>query len=313
MLLCSYRPCDREIKESRIFAVIESVAKLGDVLMKMAKCNAVVLAGDATLQQSPERFDGIGMNLPVYIGDLMVNHGMAHEAANLDVAAVLIRDEDGIGYVDVVAHKLGKALGIQLGLIDRTGNDVPATFQNPDHGSLRSTTSALVRSATFTGLPTDVALVHLHDAPEKFALLKHGVSDSHAHKPSRVFVDLEIAGKLAGGDALLGIQHKGDRQEPDLQVKMGVVEDGVYGNAERGIAGIAVVSGLFRHRRGAGRFAVRASRFAMPTDAFNMSDTISFGGPFLVNRADVHGYPLLRQQQGTPEFSTCQEKSSTLN
>lgn len=55
-----------------------AIAKFGDVLMEMTEGNFVILADDATFQQSPESFDSVGVNLAVYVSDLMVDDFMPH-------------------------------------------------------------------------------------------------------------------------------------------------------------------------------------------------------------------------------------------
>jgi hypothetical protein len=51
----------------------------------------------------------------------------------------------------------------------------------------------------------------------------------------------------------------------------------------------------------------------MPANGFNMADAIFFGGKFLVNLYDVHGYPLLGHFKYRARGKSCQEKSSTVN
>jgi hypothetical protein len=126
-------------------------------------------------------------------------------------------------------------------------------------------------------------------------LLKHRVANAHPHVPTRILVDLKIAGQLAGRDALLGVQHERDRKEPLLKGQMSVMEDRIDGDAESGIAAVAVMPEFLRHWSNAVGFAIRTDWFSLPANPFNMSYAISFGRELPINRDDVHGYPLLRQ------------------
>jgi hypothetical protein len=92
---------------------------------------------------------------------------------------------------------------------------------------------------------------------------------------------------------------------------MSVMEDRVYRDAKTSVAVIAVMP-MFIRRNTVGA-AVRADRFALPTDVLDMANAISFGREFLVNLDDVHGYPLLGRYKSTPVQESCQEKSTTVN
>ena len=49
-----------------------SIAKLSDVLVQMAKRNLMVLTDDAPLEQCPERFDGISVNVAINVAGLVI-------------------------------------------------------------------------------------------------------------------------------------------------------------------------------------------------------------------------------------------------
>lgn len=281
--------------------------------MQMAKGNFVVLAHDAALQQSPEAFNRVGVNFAIRIAHLMIDNEVGHELLDGNVAAEFVSDESRVRNLHVVAHKLGETLGVQLRLINMASNDPTPALNDADDWSLGRAASALVWAATFARFATDVAFVHFHDALEQLALLKHGVPNPHSYEPSRTLVDFQIAPKLSCRDALLGIKHKGNRKKPLLQRQVGVVENRVNRDAKRGIAAIAVMPRLTRHRSCARGFAVWTNGRTIPTDALNVTDAVGFGGERFVDRNDVHGYPLLRHLKCTPSGEPCQEKSSTLN
>jgi len=263
----------------------------------------MVLADDAALQQSPERFNGVGVNFAVNVSNLVIDDLMLHEALDANIALELVGNENGIGKFNVVTDELGKILRRDFRLVHVLRNDVAATFNDADYGRpIRSTSTLPVRKSSMgtvalAGLSAKIRFVHFADAAQKFALFKHGVANPHSHVPSRVFVHLEIAAKLASGNALFSVQHKRDRQKPLLKVQVGVVKDRVNRHAERGVAAVAVMPRFRRHRRDSFGFAVRAHRLSMPANPLKMGQTISFSWEPLVNRYDVHGYRFLRRKQ----------------
>jgi hypothetical protein len=281
--------------------VIEAIAEFGDVLMQMAKGNFVILPDDAALEQSPEGFNCVGVDFTVRIADLVIDGLMFHESADFDVARPFIRNQDGISARDVFAYQFRHALASKFGLVYWSGDDAATAFNHADYGDFLGSAStfqwwlefaALVALARLTW--PDIGFVHFHDALKQFALLEHGIADSHSHVPARVFVDLKITGELASGDALFGVQYKRNGKEPFLQGQMGVMENRAYGDAESGIAGIAVMAALGRHRTGFVCVAVWANRSAIPADALNVGYAIGFGGKQLVNFDNVHGYPFAK-------------------
>ncbi len=292
--------------------MVVAIAELGDVLMQMAESDFVVLPDDAALQQAPESFDGVGMNFAIGIGEFVIDRAVWHESFDSDIALVLVRDENRIVAVNVLANEFRDALMSQFCLINWFGNNATTAFYHAHYRNLLSSARAERPLAiTLTRLSADKGLVHFHDAPEQFSLLKHGVANPHSHVPCRTLVHFQIAGQLASGETFLGVQHKGDRQEPFLQRQMGMVEDRVHGDTEAGVAVVAVMA-VFVGRR-AGRSAVRAHRNPMPADGFNMADAIFFSGKFGVDLNDVHGYPLLGHLKYRAKGESCQEKSSTVN
>lgn len=243
----------------------------------------------------------------------MIDDEVGHELLDRYIASELVGNESGFGNLHVIAHELSEALGIQLSLVHMLCNDLAATLNDAYYWSLRGSAAALVRASTLAWFSADIALVHFHDARQKFALLKHGVTNPHSHVPSRVFVHFQITRKLTGRDAFFGIQYQRDSQEPFLQRQVGVMEDCVNCDAEGRIATIAMMPGLARHRGCTSGFAVRTNRLPVPSDAFNMGDAISFGGELFVDGDYVHGYPLLGHHEYTPGVKSCQEKSTTVN
>lgn len=120
----------------------------------------------------------------------MVNHSMGHEAFDANVTAIFIRDENGVGYVNVLTHEPRKALGVQLGLLNRAGNDVSATLNHAHYRGFGSATAPLVRPCALAGLASDIAFIHFHDASEQITLVKHRIANPHPHVPAGILVDL---------------------------------------------------------------------------------------------------------------------------
>jgi hypothetical protein len=261
----------------------------------MAQCYAMVLADNSALQQSPKPFNRIGVNFTIHVMHLMVDGFVGHESLNVHVAHVLVCNECGSGYIDIVSNELVEALGFQLALFNWTGNNPATALNNPNNGNFRGTATARVvfairPNAALARLPADIGFVHLTDALQQFALLEHRIANPHPHVPSGVLVDSQIAAKLPCRDALPGIKNERDGKKPFLQGQMRMVKDRVHRDAKRGVAGIAVMPLLARKGSSFGRFAVWADRNAMPANSLKVGDAISFGRESLVNLDNVHGY-----------------------
>lgn len=178
------------------------IAKFNGVLMQVWKGYFVVLADDAPFEQTPESLDGIRVDLPIGVADLMVNDRVGHECLDRDIPAIFIRDEHGVAHINIAAHELGKALRVQLVLANRASNYPSAAFQHADEWNLIRAASTLVGrpamwAIAFARFASNVALVHLDNAVHKLRLLEHGVANPHPHVPCGVLVDSDIASELA--------------------------------------------------------------------------------------------------------------------
>jgi len=198
--------------------MVVAIAELSDVLMQMAKGDFVVLADDAALQQSPESFDCVGVNLAIGIGEFMIDRAMRHEGFEPDVSLVFVSNENRVSAVDVFAYQFCEALMFQLGLVNWLSDDPPATFNHADYWHLfRGTRTHSPLTITLARLPADKGFVHFHDTFEQFALLKHSVANPHPHVPRGILIHFQIAGQLASGKPFFGVQNERDRQKPFLQ------------------------------------------------------------------------------------------------
>lgn len=96
----------------------------------------------------------------------------------------------------------------------------------------------------------------------------------------------QVPRRLHGRQPLLGRKHKGDKQEPSLQVNVAIMEDRPHGHGKRFAAQAALPARtLFFFNLAADLLAhtVRAARFFTPTHLFKMVKTILFRGKTAVN------------------------------
>src|SRR5258708_34004436 len=190
--------------------MVVAIAELGDVLMQMAKRDLVVLDENAAFQQTPESFNGVGVNFAVSVGEFVVDRSVRHETFDSHIALVLIRDKNCILAINVLPNEFSNALVSQFLLIHWHGDDSTAPFYDSDHRRFIGSASArqILFPATrwtvaLARLAANIGFVHFDNALKQVALFKHGVANPHSHVPRGILIDFEIAGQLASGESLL--------------------------------------------------------------------------------------------------------------
>lgn len=259
-------------------AVVISKVELGEVAMQMLLPAVLVDAEHPTLEDGEDTFDGVGVDIAPNIFVLPVlNSIVAVElGSDVPVKAALIGQEQALA-VDVVAHErhdVGDG-----GTLDMEGADLSAALDKVEN-------RPLVPIAALGLLPTllqaDVGLIDLDLNASAAHGLKmaapHGLTDAMREEPSRLDGDAQHTGKLMAADALLARAEKLDRLQPQMQLKVGGLENGADAHGEGLAARIALVEagagGLTRELADPlSPFAVRADRPARPQMRFDKRES----------------------------------------
>ena len=190
----------------------------------MPAADMVELAEDATLEECPEAFDCIGVNIAVHVPIVMFNHVIGHDLVHAKIALIFVCHEPSIGRIDTLTHEGSKVSAPHLVFGDRFGRHLPATLDRANHRRFLGATTGLrfviwiVIFLAFAGLTAHIRFVHLDNAREQVALfgLGHGLPYLHGNPPGRVLVDLKVTRELEGGKALLRVQHQRNGEKPFL-------------------------------------------------------------------------------------------------
>ena len=177
--------------------------------------------------ERPEPLDGIGVDSAVEGIDVavaVVDNDVRHQPARVAVGAVIVGHKSGLGRVNRLLDKSQQRAA--LCIVGHLGFDFPA---------------ALVACVFVSGLAAHIGFVHLDNSLEHFSFVRgHGRSDTLLHPPGRGRVQVEVPAQLVAGQALLGVGHQGDSQEPLLHLDMGPLENGLGEHVEAVGAFVAV-------------------------------------------------------------------------
>ncbi len=215
-----------EVKPEHLFVQIPEQVKL---------FHAYVGSLESALEQAPEVFQSIGVNLPVNVFFGMVN----------DLVLESLFPESLIGHKRIGVDRapcfdVSANLSLQGVLFaiahDRAAN-FSAAFKNPDDGhfvfcaSLSNPALALIGVHEASG-PADESFVYFDLAPAsaKFQnrAILHRKPDAMKHEPSRLLSDAKSAGYFVGTDSILAVCHHPHCDEPLVERKGGILKDSSY-------------------------------------------------------------------------------------
>jgi hypothetical protein len=234
----------------RIVAVIMAELELRQVERQVLLADVVVRPNDAALQQRPERFDAVGVNLPAHILASAMADGFMSKAygVQMRVTAMLIGCYKVNGPADSLANEATKRRSI--GVVDYLANHIALSADRADDTNLARAESAgnmslFVRMAILV-LAANERFIYFHNTHQlREPIILHRGANAMAHIPSSLFLfESHDALNIQGTDPLFGIQHQEGNHKPFAQRSLCVLKDRPADNAEA-VAVALVASGHF--------------------------------------------------------------------
>src|ERR1019366_5118526 len=195
------------------------------LLVKVAKqmewFDTDVGSSDAALEQAPEVFESVGVNLAINVFLGMVNYLVGVVLSQPVVRLERIGVESSASFDVLFDSCMESAF---LPICDYYGTNLSATFQCAEHDGLVFSTSASNTPLAFVevhvaSLAPDEGFVNLDFASE-FAtavLILHDETDAVKHEPRRLLSNLHVLGNLVTADAVLAVSDEPSCCEPLVQ------------------------------------------------------------------------------------------------
>ncbi len=229
--------CYRFTKDIGILAVIVTELKLSQVERQIFLTDVVEAAHDATLEEAPERFEIVGVNLAANIFALTVTDSFMREVFfQKAVTGVLIGRHQVNRLADGLAHEGVESDGVRV--LNYLTDHVPLTADGSYHADfpapLATTDVRLFVPMAVLVLAANESFINL-DNTHKLAKIGivHRSAKPHAHIPRcLVGTASDLPLNLKSADALLGIEHLPKNLEPSLERILGVLKDSSADDAE---------------------------------------------------------------------------------
>ena len=249
----------------------------------------VVTAVPGPFNERPEAFDGVGVDITHGVCLRMVDNFMGHQAVNGVVAPVLVCDQERGRQGDMLLQELDDPFSAQV--CSDLGHHAPAPLNDPNDRRFLRATSRRVRGVVVlrvgaSGLAAHIGFVGFDDSLEDRVLVGHRGPDTMLHVERGRMRGLDVPCELVAGQALLGVQHQIDCQEPLPQVYLRFLEDRPGEHVVATVAGMAVPApdtallGLAGYMV---TMAMWAGRSLRPTDVFQVNNAGCLRWEFLEN------------------------------
>lgn len=251
-------------------AIVVAKHLLIQVAEQVKRLDTDVGSFQSALDQTPEVFQTVGMNLPVnvlfgVVNDLvlealLLESHVGHECIGVDRAARL----------DVSAN-----IGLQkmfLAIADDSGANLTTTFKNALNGCLvfgasMSNPELALIGVHVSGKATYESFVYfdfLAIAAELYELLfMQGEANAVHHEPCGLLSDSQSAGYFVRTDSILGIHDEPNGNHPLVHAERGVFKDGPYLDGELLLAVLAEPNAARRDKRMLHSLAAWTSDFAI--------------------------------------------------
>jgi hypothetical protein len=224
------------VKENvRILAIVKAILKLREVQRQIFLAHIVVRAEHSALEQRPERFDAVRMDLAAHVLAIAVlDDFMRHRPFQVAIASVFISRDQLNLVADGIAHKTGQRLRIRV--LDHLADHVTLAGDRANDGNLtsRAASALLLVPVAIVLFPAHVRLINLDRAEQLGqAVILHRGTNTHDHVPSRAVVaaaDLPV--DLERADSLLALGHQVDHLKPSRERIVGVLKNRLRDNAE---------------------------------------------------------------------------------
>jgi hypothetical protein len=221
----------------RLTAVIVAELKLSQVQREILLADMMEAPHHATLEETPKRFEIVGMNLSPYILASTVADGFVREILFQEaIARMFVCGYQVNRFADGLAHECVERYRVCA--LDYLTDHVALPANGPDYTDFAGTDSAgdvtLFVPMPVLVFPADEHFVYFddtHELPE--VRIVHSRSKSHAHIPSCLVgsaSDLPLNLKCA--HAFLGIEHLPENFEPSLERVFRILKDRPADDAE---------------------------------------------------------------------------------
>ena len=229
-------------KDVGVVAIVVTELKLGKIQRQIFLADIVVGAHDSALQQRPEAFDVVRMNLSAHVFVLAMIDGLVPETpVDVVISAIVISCDQRDFFVDRMVDESSE--GPRICFADHLADDVAFALNCADHSDLAvadgltellrasgiALLAALFAPVPITVLAADVGLIHFHDSHQlPKCRVFHSGPQAHAHIPSGVIrAGSEHPMELQSADAFLAGQHQIQNLEPHEQGLFRLLKDGL--------------------------------------------------------------------------------------
>ena len=240
----------------------------------MFGADMVVATDDGALEEAPYVLDAVGVDVVAHPFLDAVVHGF--------VSRVVVGDAcvgwplvgiDGFGIVGDVFLDPG-VKGLPVPSVDNLHLDLAFAFHGTNDGGFVRALS-LADANLFAANP---CFIHFDGAAQQLTIaVAHGLTNAMAEIPGCLVADTDRTLDLVGADALLGLDHQIDGDEPLPERELRVVEDRARGDGEAVAAVVAIeLVACCDLGDGAGT-ATRASYAVGPAQLFQVFPASIFG------------------------------------
>jgi hypothetical protein len=226
-------------EDVRVLAIVMAELKFVQIERQIFGADVVICPDDSALQERPEVFDVVRVNLAAHVFTCFVIDGLVREGLpQIAITAAFIGGDQADSIRDDISNEMAQRLGASV--LDNLANHVALASDCADYRSLggvgRSASVVLrahVRVAIALFAP-DVGFVNFNDA-HQLPELWIGESGAQAmtHEPcGAVGAAPDHAMDLQSAHAFLAGQHQVQNLEPDQQFVIRVLENGPCDDGE---------------------------------------------------------------------------------
>src|SRR6266566_201001 len=216
-------------------ALVEAAHLLVNIPEQMERVNGNVGAFDRPLEQRPELFQTVGVDLPAHVFARVINHLMLIQLRELPLAILLgsvgieVRPLLDVRYDMPANPALGQVL--RDGRADATRLPILAALQETEDGSFVHAASPANDAVALgpvheLGLAADEGFVrldcafHLRPGPGL-----HGEPNTMEHEPTGFLRDAERPRQLVGADTVLAVGEHPERGQPLVEPDGAILKD----------------------------------------------------------------------------------------
>jgi hypothetical protein len=220
--------CDAEPFSVGQFAIVVAICLLVQIAEQVEWFDAYVCAIDTALQQAPEIFKAVCMDVAFYILNGMVNYLMRVVASEPVIGQERIGVESGTCFDMIPDFCLKRLL---LAIRNHDGAYLPATLKNSHDCGLVLTAGSgdatlPLADVHIASLPADEGFVRF-DVPRQFVSRRHSkrAPNPVIHKPCGFLGDAASSCNLVAADAVLAVHNLPHSEKPLVQAERRILKD----------------------------------------------------------------------------------------